>query len=336
MTQSAPLLPSDLAENRTTGLNLASVYCSAIPRTAFRIGRLAKLLSFFAGAVLFNIEASHASGESCCSECVIVTVDLDSEEPGFQTIITVDAGTRWLRDVGVWIYAPGGPVPIHSIGYIGGLNRGLALGHTPFEAEHSGQVIAITATHLEPLVDGNTVFVNSGFDKLFEGAEVQYFETGAFGAEPGTIGVDPTAPVLTVDIEFANATAGDRFHFYLGDKTAEWQAGASGAFSSGDVNSLESGGDACPDETNTLAGLDSDAAVPLPPALFPVDYIDSHSGSGGAIVRVLNEVPTLRGSLLVTLLFSLTASTALVLHRRRRGFARHEQCRSSRLDARSQ
>jgi len=161
------------------------------------------------------------------------------------------------------------------------------------------------------------VFVNNGIQKLFEGPEVQYFETGNFGAGPGMIAEDPIAPVLTADIEFANAAAGDRFHFYLGDKTAEWRAGAYGALSSGDVNTLESGGDACPDQTSTLVGLDSDIAVPVPPALYPVDYVESNSGSGGAVVRVVNQVPALRGWSLVTLLILLATSTALILYQRR-------------------
>jgi len=255
--------------------------------------------------------------ESCCSECVIVALDLDSQEPGFQTTVDMDAGTHWLRDVSIWIYAPSGPVPIHSIGFVGGLNRGLAFGHAPFEAAHSGHVVAIAATALDPLVDGNTVFVNSGIEKLFEGPEIQYFETGDFGAEPGMIRVEPMAPVLTVDIEFVNAIAGDHFRFYLGDKAAEWQAGANGAFSSGDVNTLESGGDACPDGTITLSGIDSDAAVPSPPAPFPVDFVDSASGSGGAIVRVVTKVPALGEWLIVALVCSLAISTILVLHQRR-------------------
>jgi hypothetical protein len=277
----------------------------------------AKLASLFTGAVLFNLVASHAMAESCCSECVIVALDLDSQEPGFQTTVDMDAGTHWLRDVSIWIYAPSGPVPIHSIGFVGGLNRGLAFGHAPFEAAHSGHVVAIAATALDPLVDGNTVFVNSGIEKLFEGPEIQYFETGDFGAEPGMIRVEPMAPVLTVDIEFVNAIAGDHFRFYLGDKAAEWQAGANGAFSSGDVNTLESGGDACPDGTITLSGIDSDAAVPSPPAPFPVDFVDSASGSGGAIVRVVTKVPALGEWLIVALVCSLAISTILVLHQRR-------------------
>ncbi len=297
--------------------NLPLIFRSATPRATSRTCQLARLIPVLTGIVLFIGGASHASVDSCCSECVIVALDLNSEEPGFQTTVDIDAGTHWLRDVSIWIYAPSGPVPIHSIGYLGGLNRGLAFGHTPFELEHSGQVVSITATALDPLVDGNSVFVNNGIEKLFEGPEVQYFETGDFGANPGAIGVVPVAPVLIVDIEFANAAEGDRFHFYLGDKTAEWQSGANGAFSSGDVNTLESGGDACPDDTSTLAGLDSDAAVSVPPALFSVDYVDGQSGSGGAIVRVVNEVPALRGWSLVTLLLILTTSTALILYQRR-------------------
>jgi hypothetical protein len=307
--------PPIRSENPTPEKDPASVLRSVVPRAASHLARFAGFGSFFIGVILLLVETSHAVVESCCSECVIVALDLNSEEPGFQTTIDVDAGTRWLRDVSVWIYAPSGPVPVHSIGYLGGLNRGLAFGHTPFEEQHSGQVVAITATALAPLVNGNSVFVNNGIEKLFEGPEVQYFETGDFGAEPGMIAASPIAPVLTVDIEFANAAAGDRFHFYLGDKTAEWQAGANGAFSSGDVNTLESGGDACPDQTSTLSGLDSDAAVPVPPALYAVDYVDGQGGSGGAVVRVVNQVPTLRGGSLVMLLFLLTTSTALFLSR---------------------
>jgi hypothetical protein len=247
---------------------------------------------------------------------VIVAVDLDSEEPGFQTTVDVAAGTRWLRDVSVWVYSPNGPAPIHSIGFIGGLNRGLALGHAPMEAEHSGHVVAITATGLDPLVDGNMVFVNSGFEKMFEGPEIQYFELGELGAAPGSIAVAPVAPVMTVDIEFANAIPGDQFHFFLGDKAAEWAAGANGAFSSSDVNTLESGGDACPDGTITIAGVDSDAAVSSPPALFSVDLIDSAGGSAGAIVRVVTSVPTLSGWLIITLLCSLAISGVFVLRQR--------------------
>jgi hypothetical protein len=305
------------SENPIRGKGWASVLRSAIARTASRLARLARFGSLFIGAASFNIEVSHALVESCCSECVIVALDLNSEEPGFQTTIDVVAGTRWLRGVSVWIYSPSGPVPVHSIGYLGGLNRGLAFGHTPFKEQHSGHVVAISVTALDPLVDGNSVFVNNGIEKLFKGPEVQYFETGDFGAEPGMIAVDPIAPVLTADIEFFNATAGDRFHFYLGDKTAQWQAGAYGAFSSRDVNALESGGDACPDQTSTLTGVDSDAAVPVPPALYPVDYIDGTSESGGAVVRVVNQVPALRGWSLATLLFLLMTSVTFVLYRRR-------------------
>ncbi len=295
---------------------LASKFRSVVACWPFCVGHQARLVVPFSVAVLFNLVANHAMAASCCSDCVIVAVDLDSGEPGFQTTVDVDAGTRWLRDVSVWIYAPSGPVPIHSIGFVGGLNRGLAFGHAPVEAEHSGHVVAIEATELDPLVDGNTVFVNSGFDKLFKGPEIQYFEIGEFGAEPGTIGVEPMAPVMTVDIEFADATAGDRFHFYLGDKAADWQAGANGAFSSSDVNTLESGGDACPDGTITNAGTDTDAAVPSPPAPFPVDFVDSASESGGAIVRVVTSVPALRGWMIVALLCSLAISTVFVLHPR--------------------
>ena len=305
------------SENPTLGMCWASVLHSAIQRTASRLAGLAKLGSLFIGVILLDVETSHALVESCCSECVIVAVDLNPEEPGFQTTIDVGAGTHWLRGVSVWIYAPSGPLPIHSIGYLGGLNRGLAFGHTPFEEEHSGHVVGITATALDPLVDGSSVFVNNGIEKLFEGPEVQYFETGEFGAEPGMIAVDPVTPVLTVDIELANAVVGDLFHFYLGDKTAEWQAGGHGAFSSGDVNTLESGGDACPDQTTTLSGLDSDTAVAVPPALYPVDYVDSHGGSGGAVVRVVSQLPALRGWSLFTLLLLLTTSTALILYPRR-------------------
>ena len=53
---------------------------------------------------------------------------------------------------------------------------------------------------------------DDGFEKMFEGPEIQYFELGELGAAPGSIAVAPVAPVMTVDIEFANAIPGDQFH----------------------------------------------------------------------------------------------------------------------------
>jgi hypothetical protein len=254
---------------RTTAIRVILLVCSALGST---------------------IEA--VAEDQCCSDCVIVEVDLDGSEPGIQTVLTVAAGTRWIRDVTIWIRDPTASAQVHSIGYLGGLNRGLAFGHMP-STPNIGTVEGIAVTAAAPVVSGHDVTINSGIEPLFEGPEIQYFEFGDFGELAGGIPTDPVTPIVSLDIELAAVRAGDVFRFYLGDKTAEWISGQSGnsggAFSTASLNTLESGGDACPDGTQTSTGVDTDIAAPVPPGLFLVDYRDG----GGAEVRIVPGVPML-------------------------------------------
>lgn len=119
-----------------------------------------------------------------CPDCVIVAVDLDPNAPGFQTDITVEPGTQVIPRVTIWIYHPTATANLYDIGYVGGLNRGIAFGHTPDEALNTGEVVAVTATAVEPVIPGHTAFVNNGIEKMFAGAELQYFE---YGSTPGVI-----------------------------------------------------------------------------------------------------------------------------------------------------
>ncbi len=252
----------------------------------------------------------HGSGTAFavdgCPGCVIVAVDLDPSRSGFQTDIQVGPGTEWVRGVTIWIYDPNGAANLYSIGYVGGLNRGLAFGHMPDDVQNVGQVVDVSATAVEPVIPGHTAFVNNGIEKLFIGPELQYFE---YGSTPGVIDANPTTSVITLDIELSNAAHGDIFRFYLGDMTAvwlaQWPVDPGGAFSTQGLSSLDAGGDAKPDGTATAFGIDPDLPVPVPPAPFLVDYVDSPNG-GGATIRVVDPIPTVSE-------WSLIAMTVLVL-----------------------
>jgi hypothetical protein len=125
--------------------------------------------------------------------------------------------------------------------------------------------------------------------------------------------------VLTLDIVLNGATAGDVFHFHLGDMTAvAFQPFLGGAFSSQGDHTLDSGGDACPDGTVTAYGIDPDAAAPSPPAAFCVDYRDSPPEGGGAtIVVVAPAVPAVSAWGCAILASILLAAGSLAVRRRR-------------------
>ncbi len=252
---------------------------SPVVRTAL----LATLLVAVMAGVCGGSDAGFPAG--ACPECVIVAVDLDPNTPGFQTDITVEAGTQTVSGVTIWIYDPSGTAHLFSVGYVGGANRGIAFGHMPDEAQNTGEVVAVTATAVEPVIPGHTAFVNNGIQKMFAGAELQYFE---YNSTPGIIPANPMLPVVTLDIELSEATRGDIYRFYLGDMTTVMMTGwEKGAFSSQSLGLLDSGGDAIPDGTDTLHGIDPDPSAPVPPASYLVDYVDG----GGAVIRVTPAIP---------------------------------------------
>ncbi|MHC4211665.1 MAG: dockerin type I domain-containing protein, partial [Planctomycetota bacterium] len=100
-----------------------------------------------------------------------------------------------------------------------------------------------------------------------------------------------TAPIFTVDITLQGAAAGDVFDLYLLDFITVWMRyfdmGDYGAFSTSELTSLDTGGDAVPDGTQSIYGVDYDTPVPVPPAKFLVDYIDGPPGGGPATIRIV-------------------------------------------------
>lgn len=247
-----------------------------------------------------------------CSHCVVVALDLDPSQPGFQTQLQVEPGTTVVEGVSVWVYDPANQsAQIHGVGYFGGLNRGIAVGHQP-DGTNTGELLSISATSIAPVVPGHAASVSySGIEKMFAGPELQFFETGTMGTIPPL----PTAPILVMDLELSNATAGDRFVIHVGDMTATWRAQwptpAGGAFSAAGNNTLDTGGDAGPDGTPSNYGVDSDAPVAVPPAIFAVDYVDG----GGAVIQVGPEIPALGPWGLLALLLVLLVTAQLLFGR---------------------
>jgi len=216
---------------------------------------------------------------------VIVTVDMDAEAPGIQSSVALRAGDALLSNVAVYVFDPSGTHSVFAIGYLGGIDRGIAFGHAPTNA-NAGELVALHPTPGTPVNPANTPwpFSEPFLDKGFGGLEVQYVEAGADTAAP--IPAQPDAPIFTVDLEFARAAACDVYDFHLLDFTVVWSAGQGGAFSTSGINSLDAGGDAVPDLTRTAYGLDPDAALPAPPAPFLVDYRDGPNAGGPATVVV--------------------------------------------------
>ncbi len=245
-----------------------------------------------------------------CASCVTVAVDLDPSTPGYQTTLFVEPGTTVIEDVAIWLFDPNGSAAIVGIGYIGGLNRGIAFGHVNNQA-NLGLVSGLTVTAVNSAAPGHAgAFVDGGTQPMFDGPEVQYFEAGG---TPAVIPRNPPMPVLQLDIELSGAVDGDAFIFHLGDMTAAWLAGGQdgGAFSTIDFGSLDAGGDACPDGTATLYGLDADPAAPAPPAPFCVDYVDG----GGATIVVSSDIPALRTWGLIGLAAVLCIAGVLIIRR---------------------
>ncbi len=236
------------------------------------------------GAALALACAAPGGASGGCGDAVVqVVLDMDREQPGFQSSITVTAGTILVEGVSVWVLDPSESACVWGIGYLGGIDRGIALGHMPGEG-NQGSVTALQASAVAPLNPGNfaLAFGPPGIQPGFAGPEVQYIEGGA--QAPAIIPAAPAEPLFRADVLLDGTAAGDEFRFYLLDLVVVWQRGQGGAFSTQGFLSLDSGGDAVPDGTETIYGIDPDAPISVPPAAYLVDYVD---GPQGATIRVV-------------------------------------------------
>jgi len=226
-----------------------------------------------------------AAASAVAQQYVIVTVDMDAAAPGIQSSVALREGAPTLGDVAVYVFDPSGEHSAQGIGYLGGIDRGIAFGHVRSNA-NEGAVTAMRHAAGTPMNPANTPwpFGEPGLDKGFDGAEIQYVEAGA--SEPAPIAQSPDAPIFTVDIDFDAVGACDVYAFHLLDFVVVWSSGTGGAFSSSGLNWLDAGGDAVPDQTQTAYGLDPDAPLPSPPAPFLVDYVDGPAQGGPATVVV--------------------------------------------------
>jgi len=229
--------------------------------------------------VLLTVSASYA-------QPLVVAVDLDASTPGVQDVIVVPRGTTVVRGVGVQVLDPTGTYRCAGIGYIGGIDRGLAFGHTPVERPGRsviGLVSSVEATLNEPALAGGMGFLTPFVIEVFEGPEVQYLESAS---GPVPINTDPAKRIFTVDVMLTDAAPGDEFPFFLADPIAmNLGPGDGGVFSATGFLSLDTGGDAVPDGTRTLYGVDQDVPAPVPPAAFEVDFRDgAEFGVGARIV----------------------------------------------------
>lgn len=222
------------------------------------------------------------------ADTVIVALDMDPARPGIQASIDVPAGTTVIPGVAVYVYCPGCTAHVLSVGYLGGLDRGIALGHTPWPQAQQGQVVDIVGHAGVPINPGNTPWVFAAHQPGFAGPEVQYIEFGAL--QPAVMASSPIHPIFTADIHLSGATIGDVYHISLLDLVTVWRSGG-GAFTPSASEVLTTGGDSAPDSTHALAGIDPDPGAPVPPAAFRVDYIDggglpNRPSPGGGIIRI--------------------------------------------------
>ncbi len=230
------------------------------------------------------------AGEGGCRagapSTVTVIVDLDAASPGIQSTIHVPAGTTRVPEVAVHVFDHSGQSCIFGIGYLGGIDRGIALGHMP-SGDNSGTVSGLEARLGPPINPGNVnaIAAAPGLDPGFAGPEIQYIEGGA--EAPAVIPGFPGVPVVVVDVLLEGAAPGDVFDLYLLDFVTVWTGGAGGAFSTQGHLTLDSGGDSVPDATQSIHGVDPDAPIPVPPASFLVDYVDGGDAGGPATIRIV-------------------------------------------------
>jgi len=230
------------------------------------------------GAIFASIPAAE-------SDFVKVVVDMDAFTPGFQSNVNVPPGQAVVEDIAVYVFDPLEQRKLWGIGYIGAVDRGIAFGHVPDDL-NLGRVESLTATVDTPVNPGNTgaIHISPAIDPGFPGPEVQYLEWGA--DQTAIIRQQPSPPVVRIHVTLSNAQAGDVFDFYLLDLVTAWSFGQRGAFSTVDPLSMDTGGDAVPDSTQSIHGVDPDPALPVPPAAYLVDYVDGGDAPGPATITV--------------------------------------------------
>jgi hypothetical protein len=220
---------------------------------------------------------------------VRVILDMDPATPGIQDSIRVAPGTTTVPGLALYIYDPiSGPTrTIRSIGYFGGLDRGISIGHQTSNT-HSGSVTSFTGHQGTGIIPGSFHGLTGAVEKGFDGPELHYVESGSVD---WPLPAAPTAPVCTVDVHLSGAVAGDVYRIFVLDMVTVWRGtlggGVAGAFTTQPGNWMDTGGDCVPDGTVTERGIDPDLPIPVPPASFQVDYIDSQNpanGGGGRII----------------------------------------------------
>jgi len=217
---------------------------------------------------------------------VEVVADLDTQRPGYQHRRVVPEGAKVVHDVGFYIRDPLGSRAFYSIGYIGAIDRGIAFGHMR-GSRNLGQVAGLSVTAVTPVSPDSTGWATGDpfLDKAFNGPEVQYLEHGA--QTPAKIPANPAQPVVRLDVLLANTAPGDEFAFFVLDYISVWTQGAHASFSTNaPINSMDTGGDAVPDGTQSVHGVDPDSPIASPPAAFEVDFIDGPAGGGPATIAV--------------------------------------------------
>ncbi len=232
-----------------------------------------------ASAFLGGVGAEMAAAQTTAARVIL---DMDPARPGFQNRVKIRPNQT---QVPMAVYIVGGAPQqmVWGIGYLGGLDRGIAVGHVPGQPTH-GVLTGLSGGAGQPVMAGGSGYAGpGGFQKVFVGPEVQYVE---YGPGPSPLPLNPTQPVFTVTANLAGPMPGDRFDLYIADAVRIWR-GEGGAFSTTSAFSLDTGGDAVLDATPTLVGQDGDAGTPVPPGAFLVDYIDGPLPSGPAQIEVL-------------------------------------------------
>jgi hypothetical protein len=220
---------------------------------------------------------------------VQVVLDMDAWTPGYQHSIHVPEGTTHVACLAVYIFDPLEERPVRRIGYFGAINRGIALGHMPSDANY-GVLTDMTGAVGSPVNPGSVAYLSfpPALDPAFLGPEVQYVE-GA--TETAIIPAVPTAPIFSADVTLEGAVAGDVYDLYLLDFISVWMwyflEEHFGAFSTGPHVSMDTGGDHVPDETSTIYGIDPDLPVPVPPGAYEVDFVDGPPAGGPATIRIV-------------------------------------------------